>query len=843
MASDAVETGMEQPVTQKFSRYKSVRRQNSDNGPVHALPPPLPQSSSPPKSQAVAKSMSRYHRKTPSGNEALTSNPPVQSATNINPSHAASLAALTGQSRDTMQSPPRTDAVMASAVCGQPSHGQTSRGYPSQTTGSSSKRTNQMTLPYGGAKQEARDILRSEQERIQRLKAQQDALRRIRREEAKQKQTELAKIEEQSQSKATAQTQPDPQLNVHSRPKRSLVIGRSSDKGPALAEPVLQPIAPKPQVDAVPEAQNDSMIRSTFKSLRHKASASNASSRKRKLVIGAPVLVEPEQFETVQTSSQPKPVQLPYTQPAAEPAKPQAFDAPISAVNAGERRVLVRCNDSSIALPVTPTTTAQDLLNSASVVMSEKIDLRIAILVESFTQLGLERPIRRYEHIRDVLNSWDYDDQNVFFIMPHGERPEGLLEMKGVPKSRPKDTSFIVYHSQKPGKWNKRCVNLRADGQMTVTKKEGDSDATNICHLSDFDIYEPTHKQMKKIRSPKKICFAVKSQQKSTMFLDSAAMNFVHFISTSDWELGDKFYLAIQSWRSWYLVSKLGEGQKIQAKPANAIEAMQRPVTASSAQSIPYQLGTFSPLLDFDLSQLNLNLNSNGTPKTQALHRRNMSSRDRKAPPSAFPNQHMDEASAAPASITRGKAPSINGRTGSMESNVERPTNLMRSGSLNRTVSTRQKPKPLVDITPKFKEAPQHIRIGRGVKAINGQPLVELATDVEREPGAIFVPPANDWRRADTRPPAQNDEKEEQAFTGKGLLGRAFSKSARGASRYGHGVKVSDGKPLVDLSLNSKFADGSLLRQVEAWKGDDERGLVIDREKRVERSMKVGEGY
>ena len=108
-----------------------------------------------------------------------------------------------------------------------------------------------MTIPYGGAKQEARDILRSEQERIQRLKAQQDALRRIRREEAKEKQTELARIEEQNQSKTTPQTQPDPELNVHSRPKRSLVIGRSSDKEPALAEPVIQPIAPKPRVDAV----------------------------------------------------------------------------------------------------------------------------------------------------------------------------------------------------------------------------------------------------------------------------------------------------------------------------------------------------------------------------------------------------------------------------------------------------------------------------------------------------------------------------------------------------------------------------------------------------------------
>ena len=696
-----------------------------------------------------------------------------------------------------------------------------------------------MIIPYGDARQEARNILQAEQERMQRLKAQQDALRRIRREEAKMKEMELAKIE-QTQSNVPGQTKPENQSNEQSRPKRSLVIGRSAGKTQVAAAPVSPVIAQSPGEESIQEAMGDGMIRSTFKSLRHKASASNASSRKRKLVIGAPMLVESEQVQSSHSEPQPQP--RPMQSPTELP-KPQAFDAPISAVNAGERRVFVRCNNSSIALPVTPTTRAQDLLNSASVVMSETIDPKTAVLMESFTQIGLERPIRRYEHIRDVLNSWDHDEQNVFVITPHSDRPECLLETKGVPKSQPKDTSFIMYHSQKPGKWNKRSINLRTDGQMTVSRKEGDSDATNICHLSDFDIYGPTHKQLKKIKSPKKICFAIKSQQKSAMFLDSAVMNFVHFVCTSDWEAGDNFYLAIQSWRSWYLVNKLGEGHKVQAKPANAIEAMQRPGTSSSGQSIPYQLGSFQPLLDFDLGQLNLDLNSDGTPKTQSFHRRNASSRDRRAPPSAFPSQRMEEASAAAAVARRGRAPSINRRTGSLGSNVDQPTNLDRSSSLKRGNSTRQKPQPLIDLTPTFKEAPQHIRIGRGVKAPEGQRLVDLATDVPQEPGAINIPPATDWRRLDTRSPAQGSGNDEQAFTGKGLLGRSLSKRTQGASRSGHGVMGDGGKPLVDLSLNSKFADGSLLRQVEAWSGQDERGLIVDREKRIERSTKVGEGF
>ena len=845
MASLAVQTGLEQPVAQKFSRYKAVRRQNSNNGPVDAPLATLPLPSSPPKSQTVARSMSRYHRKSPPKPDALDPVPQIPSPTNINPSHAASLAALTGETCHLIQSPPRKITAMAPAVRSRPSQEQLSRGHPSQTTGSSSQRTNKVIIPYGSPKQEATDILRSEQERMQRLKAQQDALQRIRREEAKQKQLELLKMEEENQSKAAVQTQSGVQQNIHvpNRPKRSLVIGRRVDRSLAPANSVSQPIAPQHKVDTEPELPNDSIVRKKLGSSRHKASESSASSRKRKILIGAPGLVDGEQLEPVRSFSFPTAAQSTVVQPATEPNKPKAFDAPISAVNAGDRRVLVRCNVASIALPVTPTTTAQDLLNSASVVMSESIDPRTAVLVESFTQLRLERPIRRYEHIRDVLNSWDNDEQNVFLIMPHSDRPEGLLEIKSVPKCKPTGASFVVHHSQKPGKWNKRHVNLREDGQMTISKKEGDSDTTNICHLSDFDIYGPTHKQMKRIKSPKKICFAIKSQQKSTMFLDSAAMNFVHFVSTNDWELADKFYLAVQSWRSWYLVSRLGEGQRIHAKPVNAIEAMQRPGTASSAHSIPYQLGSFSPLLDFDLGQLSVGLNTDGTPKSQAIHRRNMSSRDRRAPPSAFPNQRMEEASPGSVVTARGRPPSVKNRSGSMGSNVERPTNLLRSTSLNRTGSARQKLKPLLDLTPQFKEAPQHIRIGRGVKASNGQPLVELATEVEREPGSVVVPPLHDWRRPDTRSPAQANEDEAHAFTGKGLLARNLSKRAQGASRYGHGAKGSDGKPLVDLNLSSKFADGSLLRQVEAWKGDDERGLVVDREKRVERSMKVGEGF
>ncbi len=77
------------------------------------------------------------------------------------------------------------------------------------------------------------------------------------------------------------------------------------------------------------------------------------------------------------------------------------------------------------------------------------------------------------------------------------------------------------------------------------------------------------------------------------------------------------------------------------------------------------------------------------------------------------------------------------------------------------------------------------------------------------------------------------------------MLARTQSKRAQGGSWTGHGVKTGDrnaaDKPMIELQFQSQFADGSLLRQVEAHTGGGD-GPVIDREKRREESVRVGEG-
>jgi hypothetical protein len=67
---------------------------------------------------------------------------------------------------------------------------------------------------------------------------------------------------------------------------------------------------------------------------------------------------------------------------------------------------------------VTADTSAVDILKAAAQMMRHDIDPATSILVECYFLLGLERRLRRYEGVRDVMNSWDRDQQNTLLIMP-----------------------------------------------------------------------------------------------------------------------------------------------------------------------------------------------------------------------------------------------------------------------------------------------------------------------------------------------------------------------------------------------------------------------------------------
>ena len=945
----------------KFSRYRSVRQAARKP----QLPAAATQASANTQSEPIQRSMSRYRKQSfntePSRPAERTAIP-----TRILHSHSASLAALTGEPCPEEQALPgayaQRSAAAGSHARSSPKHASSMRNNtasintpparhaspieettrPRELSWEAVRATEQS--PHGPAHQTFREILAAENERIPRIKPQKAVER-----EAKLKKRHafdawdkrrqgMIDTERQEGHKTEDRRQEQTRRDMKQKQgKQQVVAGEGAPfakngsldlrRGYSTRHKLGSPTGTEPfvipgndQIQQFSEKKNllaSLRPRKTIKTSRPTSDepASNLeqpSDNMPGLWVSKPLAVPSVGIEPPQWVD--APVARPITQHDAPVLLPQ-YDAPVSAVNAGERHVLVKCNASTITLPVTPATTPKDLIDSALLAMSESILPSRSKLVESFTQLGLERPLRNYEHVRDVMNSWDNDAQNFLVIRPAiYDGHDGELEAKNVSRQQPGEASVYMYHSQRPGTWNKRWITLRPDGQVTITKRAG-QETSNICHLTDFDIYVPTHRQQaKRIRPPRKICFAVKSQQKSNMFLDGA--NFVHFFATNDQTVAGNWYKAVQGWRSWYLVNILGEGQTLARSSTTNVSI--RPITArppnrTSTDASPTKPRSFQHLLDFDHDDNNVSTPTS-VPQTTIsagiVHARKMSGRDRAPPPSAFPNKLVKDAESGPlpinhnrlASMVKDPAPDLteastfsptgllgrtysqkqraqrdremNARRNNSMASVESPTGLTRKPS---TKSVRYMPKPLVDLSPQYQEPPQHIKKGKAVKPEPGQQLVDAATGPDLPPGAILTPSATAWRRPqaqspprehftqsrrqsidtgrpktsvdESRPRAPTDAyrsrlNDNKAFLDGGLLARAQSKRAQGGSGIGHGVMTGDRNaksvPMVELQSTSQFVGGSLLGQVEAYTGDD--GPVIDREKRHEEFVRVGEG-
>ncbi|KAF5018021.1 hypothetical protein F66182_10016 [Fusarium sp. NRRL 66182] len=292
------------------------------------------------------------------------------------------------------------------------------------------------------------------------------------------------------------------------------------------------------------------------------------------------------------------------------------IDAPTSASNGGERRVCVRCLSSVINLPVNTDTSPVDILYSTANLTSHDIDPKSSVLIECYDELGLERRLRRYERIRDVMNSWDRDQQNSLLVVTNdiAQSDDADLNIISVPRTTTPPPGFTLqmYHSSRPGKWNKRWITLLESGQMFASKKPdskvSDKDSTVLCHLSDFDIYTPRESEARRhLKAPRRFCYAVKSQQKTFVFPNGE--NFVHFFCAEDGQLAKRFLELVQHWRSWYLVNKQVDFDKEKSSNKTSSEAIARSKSTAankghrsklSADETPYTIGAFQPLLDMD---------------------------------------------------------------------------------------------------------------------------------------------------------------------------------------------------------------------------------------------------
>ncbi|KAH7033413.1 uncharacterized protein B0I36DRAFT_321376 [Microdochium trichocladiopsis] len=320
-------------------------------------------------------------------------------------------------------------------------------------------------------------------------------------------------------------------------------------------------------------------------------------------------------------------------------------DAPTSAINTADQIVTVRCRGNRFLLDVDADTTAIEIITKCGRLVNDtEINPSNCIVLESFDSLGLERRVRRYEAIRDIVNSWDLDSTNCLVVRIR-EAGDSMtdLDAANISKSTdpPKGCQIYMYHSNKPGKWNKRYITLLDNGQIILSKKPdayaGEKDSTNLCRLSDYDIYQPSESMMRRhLKPPKRHCFAIRSQQKTTVFLNTD--NYVQYFSMEDPKQAALFQDKVQVWRSWYLLDRRPEPRK------QSMTSPPRPTTSKKEESksspsavtrhgqrrsvnlshahraqvsvdeSPYTIGEFKPLLDLSRFDKRISLFGNEAP-------------------------------------------------------------------------------------------------------------------------------------------------------------------------------------------------------------------------------------
>lgn len=155
----------------------------------------------------------------------------------------------------------------------------------------------------------------------------------------------------------------------------------------------------------------------------------------------------------------------------------------------------------------------------------------------------MERPIRSYEIVADIVNSWD-KDRTVNMLVARKTPLAALLHPSAMPSSSPVYRGYVEWESKR-GKWNKRWLELREHG-LWLAKRDTGKDETFLCSLSNFDVYQVTRLH----KAPKSFVFAVKSTDNLTFFENAA--DYVHVFSCVDSE-GQKWLEKILLARSYII--------------------------------------------------------------------------------------------------------------------------------------------------------------------------------------------------------------------------------------------------------------------------------------------------
>ncbi|CUA68763.1 Cell surface glycoprotein 1 [Rhizoctonia solani] len=248
---------------------------------------------------------------------------------------------------------------------------------------------------------------------------------------------------------------------------------------------------------------------------------------------------------------------LPVPARNRRPSQPEPYVPPVV-----EQRIYIGDRQRFIVVDIgAPSTSAGDVLEMAKI--RGELDVEGPggwQLWEQSNECGMERPVRDFELIADVLKAWNPEKRVNVLIIRHSPFCS-LLKPENIPSSSPLMAGWVMWVS-KPGKWSKRWLELKEHG-LFVSKNEKGKDRTYLCNLSHFDGYVVTHVP----RAPKPYVFAAKSIDLAGVFEKEEDSS---HIFSCDGEAGESWLARILLARSYIIQQE----RTVLFRPANAGSAL-----------------------------------------------------------------------------------------------------------------------------------------------------------------------------------------------------------------------------------------------------------------------------
>ncbi|KAK4050502.1 hypothetical protein OIO90_005085 [Microbotryomycetes sp. JL221] len=192
-----------------------------------------------------------------------------------------------------------------------------------------------------------------------------------------------------------------------------------------------------------------------------------------------------------------------------------------------EQRVFVGDHTRKMRVQVSAATTCGDVVMTAKKqgLLTFGVDIDGGFsLWEICRVLGVERPIREYEFVSDIIKSWDHDT-NILIIKRTPLWPLLSASLRISPATP--QGSFVQLEVKK-GKWAKRYLNIK-DNAIWQGKSEKPKDASVLCQLSSFEVFFVANHAVGELRAPKPFVFALKSKLPRAHYENES--EYCHFVS------------------------------------------------------------------------------------------------------------------------------------------------------------------------------------------------------------------------------------------------------------------------------------------------------------------------